>query len=257
MVIKLLVLFFAIFESSAGWCPDVPPNTLSDLEIDAECILLFNGINMDGWEYLRPLDSNWTIKDGVLTTSHLAPNRPSGALTDIATTTNFTSGIFKFEWRLDAGGNSGVKYYCDLDALYHETPNRKRSAVCPEYQILDDKGFFPDSWYPNRTAGALYELIPPYKHKPLNPLGEWNCGEIHTDGAYTEFWMNGALVVYFNRHSKSFREAVLRSKFKPIAQTFGQTETSPLVLQDHGQAAYFRSVKYCPVSNLSKRSVSY
>jgi hypothetical protein len=218
------------------------------LEIDAGCALLFNGINMDGWEYLRPLDSNWTIKGGVLTTSHLPPNRQPGTLTDIATTTNFTEGIFKFDWRLDPAGNSGVKYFCDLEALYHETPNQKRSAVCPEYQVLDDQGFFPDAWYPNRTAGALYDLILPYKHKPLNPIGEWNCGEIHTDGVHTEFWMNGALVVQFDRYSTSFRELVARSKFKSMKNSFGMSALSPLVLQDHGQAAYFRSVKYCPIN---------
>lgn len=252
---KAVIIAFSVFSlilscSGAGWCPDIPPNTLSDLEIDQGCVLLFNGFNMDGWEYLRPLDSNWTIRHGVLTTSHLPPNRKPGALTDIATTTNFTEGIFKFDWRLDPAGNSGVKFFCDLDALYHETPNHKRSAVCPEYQVLDDKGFFPDAWYLNRTAGALYDLIPPFKHKPLNSIGEWNCGEIHTDGTYTEFWMNGELVVTFNRFSESFRKLVAVSKFDE--KTFATTPISPLILQDHGQAAYFRSVKYCPI-NMKKR----
>jgi hypothetical protein len=74
-------------------------------------------------------------------------------------------------------------------------------------------------------------------------VGEWQHARFvaRSDGTI-EHWLNGVMVLKFNRRSDEFRRRVAASKFKDIAR-FGELERGRILLQDHGDEARFRSVR--------------
>jgi hypothetical protein len=57
-----------------------------------------------------------------------------------------------------------------------------------------------------------------------------------------EHWLNGVKVLEFNRHSADYRAQVAASKFKS-SPGFGEAARGRVLLQDHGDAVAFRSIK--------------
>src|SRR5438270_4668361 len=83
------------------------PNRLSDDEQHAGWRLLFDGCTTAGWVEVtgKPFPKCWTVEDGSLKSIV----RTDGAQ-DIRTTDSFRSFDLQFDWKLLAGGNSGIKY---------------------------------------------------------------------------------------------------------------------------------------------------
>ena len=57
-----------------------------------------------------------------------------------------------------------------------------------------------------------------------------------------EHWLNGVKVLEFNRDSADFRAQVAASKFKSTPGS-AQAVKGRILLQDHGDAVAFRSIK--------------
>jgi hypothetical protein len=111
-----------------------------------------------------------------------------------------------------------------------------------EYQILDDD-LHPDARNgPNRTAGALYDLVPPQDGKVLRPVGTFNNGRILFVNGHGEHWLNGEKVLEFDLSSPDFEAAFARSKYLPIPG-FAEIRRGHIVLQDHGDDVWFRNIK--------------
>jgi hypothetical protein len=177
------------------------------------------------------------VKDGVLI--HPDSGQPSKMVGgDIVTDEQFDNFELSWEFKLTPGANGGVKYLIDENLV-----KDSKSGVGFEYQLLDDDKH-PDAKKGkdgNRRCGALYDLIPP-KEAAAHPIGEWNEARLVVDGAHIEHWLNGKKVVDYERGSDALKALIAESKYKSIAG-FGEVTKGRLLLQDHFNEVWYRSIK--------------
>jgi hypothetical protein len=206
------------------------PNTLTAAEKSGGWRLLFDGKTTPAWRAIGKEEfpeKGWVVEDGTL------HHTKGGGGGDIVTREMFGNFDLTWEWKIAAAGNSGLKY---------NLPDPKKN-IGFEYQLLDDAGH-PDGQIGGRlhqTAG-LYDLLEPPADKKLNAPGQWNSSRIVVRGNHVEQWLNGAKTVEFEMGSDALKTAIARSKFKGVAG-FGEKTKSPLLLQDHGDEIWFRSIK--------------
>ena len=223
------------------------PNTLTDAEKADGWSLLFDGRTFEGWRGLgRPHipPGHWVIEDGAIlkVSSPDVPLQADGQPLeggDLMTIRTFEDFELCFEWKISPGGNSGVKYNVseELSAAY---PPR-HAALGFEYQVLDDDRH-PDARVGgNRTAAALYDLVSP-DGKTLRPVGEFNTARIVFRGRRGQHWLNGIKVVEFELGTPDMETRLAASKFRDTAG-FAVKRKGHIVLQDHGDAVWFRSIK--------------
>ncbi|MDF1559011.1 MAG: DUF1080 domain-containing protein [Bacteroidales bacterium] len=215
------------------------PNTLTDSEVNDGWKLLFDGTTSTGWRGAHKdtfPESGWVIKDGCMKVlaSGGAESKGGG---DIVTLNEYSNFDFFFEFRITEVANSGVKYFVTEE--YATTG----SAIGLEYQILDDLRH-PDAKMGrdgNRTTSSVYDLIPA-ANKRFNGIGQWNAGHIVSLNGHVEHWLNGFKVLEYERGSEAFRQLVKESKYKDYAG-FGEAQKGHILLQEHGDEVWFRSVK--------------
>jgi hypothetical protein len=224
-------------------------NELSQSEKAEGWKLLWDGKTTSGWRGAK-IDhfpkKGWHIKDGILTVEKAA-GKESGNGGDIVTTKEYENFILELDFKITKGANSGIKYFVDPGLNKGEG-----SAIGCEYQILDDK-HHPDAKMGkngNRTLASLYDLIPanakrynpdlPNK-KRTNGYG-WNRAKIIVNGNNVEHYLNGILVVKYNRGGEKWRERVAESKYK-IWPGFGEAKSGNILLQDHGDEVSFKNIK--------------
>ncbi len=219
------------------------PNMLSVQEKHNGYTLLWDGKSTNGWRgaYKTGFPSRgWTVNNGVLDVLRSDGGESTNG-GDIVTEKEFRAFELKFDFRLTEGANSGVKYFVT------EKENNAGSAIGLEYQILDDERH-PDAKLGingNRTCSGLYDLIPPAK-LPVSlqrKIGVWNQGviRVYPDNR-VEHWLNGYKVVEYRRGSDEYKTLVSRSKYRDL-DNFGMAEKGRILLQDHGDAVSFRSIK--------------
>lgn len=218
------------------------PNAITPQEKSNGFSLVWDGESSAGWRgaYKDKFPQNgWEIKDGVLSVvkSAGAESQNGG---DIITTQTYGAFDLQFEFKLSEGANSGVKYFVT------EKENNQGSAIGLEYQILDDEKH-PDAKQGvvgNRTLSSLYDLIPADKNpRGIKKIGEWNQGRIivYPDNR-VEHWLNGYKVVEYTRGNTIYKALVARSKYAQW-ENFGLAPKGHILLQDHGDAVSFRSIK--------------
>jgi hypothetical protein len=215
-------------------------NKLSENEKDSGWRLLFDGKSFDGWRgfHSDKVPAGWAIEDGCIKKVP-AQGELGQAGGDLITADQFDNFELSLEWKLAKGSNSGVKYL-----VSESFPPTGKSGVSFEYQVLDDDNH-PDAKAGiagNRTAGSLYDLIPASKAKKLNPIGEFNQTRIVVKGNHIEHWLNGVKVVEFERGGEELKRHIAESKFKNT-KGFGETATGHILLQDHGDAVWYRNIK--------------
>jgi hypothetical protein len=207
-------------------------NRLTPEEQKAGWTLLFDGRSLDGWRsYKRPdaAGSRWKVEDGFLT----LPARASGARqSDIISKDTFEQFELSFDWRVEKGGNSGVKYFVLED---------RDSAIGHEYQLIDDEAHADAKVGPHRQTAAFYDVIPATK-RPVKPAGEINTTRIVVRGKAVEHWLNGTRVLQYELDSPAVRAAIEKSKFKGI-ERFGKPQNGHILLQDHGDQVWYRNIK--------------
>lgn len=215
------------------------PNTLTDLEKQQGFRLLWDGKTTNGWRGAfkdKFPEKGWQIKDGVLSVTPSGGGESTNG-GDIITDEKFGAFELIFDFKYAQGANSGVKYF--VDEKYLSTG----SAIGLEYQILDNERH-PDAKMGavgNRTLSSLYDLIPAIP--VLDVPREWNEGRIRVyPDNRIEHWLNGRKVVAYQRGTPIYFALVARSKYN-VWEGFGMVEQGHILLQDHGDAVSFRSIK--------------
>jgi 3-keto-disaccharide hydrolase len=226
------------------------PNTLSAAERAAGWRLLFDGKTLDGWRglgYDSVPTAHWKIVDGAIKKvpsgeiPRMADGQPAAG-GDLMTRETFADFELTWEWKIGRAGNSGVKYNVSEELSMAAAPNH--AALGFEYQLLDDD-LHEDNKVPSHRAGALYDLIAPNGSKTLKAVGEWNSSKLVFRGSHGEHWLNGAKVVEFDLGTPRMDSLVAKSKYRDIPN-FARRRAGHVVLQDHGEEVYFRSIKVHP-----------
>jgi hypothetical protein len=221
-------------------------NSVSEQEKSQGVKLLWDGKSTSGWRGAHKEsfpEKGWKIEDGVLSVAKSTGGESTNG-GDIVTEEEFGAFDLQFEFKLTEGANSGVKYFVT------EKEKSSGSAIGLEYQILDD-AVHPDAKQGvvgNRTLASLYDLIPSIKvQRGLRKIGDWNWGRIvvYPDNR-VEHWLNGYKVVEYQRGTPIYQALVARSKYQPY-ENFGMAEKGHILLQDHGDAISFRSIRIRPL----------
>ncbi len=216
------------------------PNTLSDREKADGWTLLWDGRSTTGWRGAKLATfpaQGWEIRDGMLSVLE-TEGKEAAAGGDIVTDAEYENFELTLEYRLTRGANSGIKYFVNT-ALNMSAG----SAIGAEFQVLDD-AVHPDAKLGvagNRTNGGLYDLIAPINRRP-NPIGEWNQVRIVVRGSQVEHWLNGFRTVRYERGTQLWRALVSHSKYRDWPN-FGEAARGRILLQDHGNAVSYRSIK--------------
>ena len=190
---------------------------------------LFDGRSTEAWRGFRSdrLPGGWTIVDGALTRV--------AAAGDIVTREQFGDFELELEWRVRAGGNSGVFYrVSEAPELEHVWQSG------PELQVLDDAGH-RDGARPETSAGSCYDLYPAPRGV-VRPADEWNQVRIVLQGGHVEHWLNGRKVVDYELGSREWVDRVARSKFAKLPR-YGREPKGHLALQDHGDWVAYRNIR--------------
>ena len=198
---------------------------------------MFDGKSLDGWMWSRevaPPKPSWVARDGMLVAT---PGQ--GKEVYLLTQESFEDFDFTFEWRAEAGANSGVKYRIQS---YGES-TRRIEPTGLEYQITDDVTN-PDALSTVRhSAGALYDYVAPVKKGPA-VAKVWHQSRIVARGLHVEHWLDGAKVVDVDLDSeaaeKSFEGSTRQSRFMLRKQA---VRKSPIALQIHDGVVEFRNLK--------------
>jgi len=224
------------------------PNTISPAEEAQGWRLLWDGKTTNGWRRAHEdkfPEAGWEIEDGVLKVLASGGGEAQKA-GDIVTIDEFEAFEFQLEFNYAEGANSGIKYF--VTEGYGQTVG-VGSAIGLEYQILDNERHedAKKGAAGNRTLASLYDLIPSYQivigRTVPNKPNEWHHARLiaRKDGT-VEHWLNGYLVLEYDRTSPLFKALVERSKYKDW-EGFGLWEKGHILLQDHGDEVRFRSIK--------------
>ena len=191
-------------------------------------ISLFDGRSLDGWTTQdgEPVTRRWEVADGLL---HLNADR--GRPLNIVTDREYGDFQLEFEWRIEPGGNNGVKY------RVRKFGNRVLGC---EYQIIDDDGY-QHPLPAKGTTGALYDIYEPTEAKWLKPVGEFNHSRIVVQGNRIEHWLNGQLIVLAYVGSSEWDQRIAASKFAEV-EGFGRNPVGRIMLTDHNSDVWYRRI---------------
>ena len=203
-------------------------------------VQLFDGESTAAWRgYRKDVFPNhgWQVEDGWLQVMD------GGGGGDIVTVQQYDDFELEMEWKAQAGSNSGIMYLANEN-------NGASYFSAPEYQVFGDEDLTSNN---NVSSGALYALYSP-QNKKLNPPGEVNHARIVHCAGNVEHWVNGVLVLRAKIGSVDWNKRVAASKFNAW-KDFGTVKKGHIVLQDHGNDVWFRSIRVREIPN-SHRCVS-
>ena len=200
---------------------------------------LFDGKSLAGWRGYKQPDATktrWKADSGMLMVD-TGDGKDTRGQRDLITTNTYDNFELSFEWKVEPGGNSGLKYFVLED---------RDSAIGHEYQIIDDQKHADAKIGGHRQTAAFYDVLPA-TNRTTKPAGEFNQSRIVVSGKHVEHWLNGTRVLQYELASPELQAAIDKSKFKGI-ERFGKPQKGHILLQDHGDRVWYRSVRIRPTA---------
>ncbi len=189
---------------------------------------LFNGKDTAGWVCAKDhgrrgvkagdAPERWIVVDGALTNG-------SSRVYDICTADQFDNYELELQYKVPAGGNSGVYL---------------RGQI--EIQISDTRGKPAEQMRPG-DAGGIYSKIAPIAN-PQKPAGQWNTFRIRHLGHRITVWHNGVLA-QDNQYVDSRTGGPMTkdpSTGKPLDLTKG-----PIMLQGDHSLIHYKNIRIRPL----------
>lgn len=188
---------------------------------------------------------SWVIRNGAMET--IADARRQ---CDLWTREEYRRFDLEFEWRVDPGANTGIKYLIQASAtdrlkdaqgdFLHET------SLGFEFQLVDDaSGAGADR--PEHASGALYNYLAPVE-RAARPAGEWNSGRLVVGEEDVEHWLNGRRVLRFGLHSPELRAALARRNVNSARMLERlDRRSTPIAFQHHESHVAFRAIRLKPL----------
>ncbi|MFQ5631164.1 MAG: DUF1080 domain-containing protein, partial [bacterium] len=179
---------------------------------------LFNGKDLTGWQIIDGQEDGWGVKDSILFTT----GKGGGWLSTVCEFDNFK---LELEFRVSAGGNSGVF----LRAPHEGDP----AYTGMEIQILDDYAEKYANLKPWQYTGSVYAVQPP-SERASEKAGEWQKMQIVCYGPKVQVTLNGVKIVNTNvieHGDKERRNPGLKRRRGYIG------------LQNHGSLVEYKSIR--------------
>lgn len=191
-------------------------------ELDAKP--LFDGQSLAGWEGAgEPAEKCWKAEGGMIVcTGEKGPWLRS----------KDQHGDFnlRLEYKLKAGGNSGVYIRVPEDGNHHG------DGAGVEIQVLDDKADRYKTLKPYQYTGSVYAVVPAGQHV-CREAGQWNSLEINCRGSAYHIVHNGVTIVAADEATWPGLKGRLTSGF--------------LGLQNHSEEVWFRNLRVGPAFELA------
>jgi hypothetical protein len=205
-----------------------PPGDAASNQSGGEWRMLFDGTSTDAWRGYQQntLPQGWRIENGTLTKDTVTG--------DIITRDRFADFELELEWKLAAGGNSGI-FYRGTEEYEHVYWSG------PEYQLLDD-ATAPNGESRLTSAGAAYALYPS-PEGVLKPANQWNAARIVVRGNHVEHWMNGQKLLEYELGSEDWQAKVRGSKFVDWPNYGKATEGHIAIQGDHEGTLSLRNIR--------------
>lgn len=184
---------------------------------------LLDGQSLNGWllVYKKNSGRGYLVEDGKI----VCPPDGGGNLLTVEEFANF---VFRFEFRMEPGGNNGVGIRAPIsgDIAY--------SGM--EIQILDHEHPKYKDWLkPAQRHGSIYGVVPA-KTGHLKPAGEWNEEEITANGRRITVTLNGAVIV--DADLDSVKDPDILKQHPGLARTTGR-----IGFLGHGSRVEFRNIR--------------
>jgi hypothetical protein len=175
----------------------------------------------------KPVSEGWsTDADGSL---HL-----KGKGGHIISKEQYESFEVSWEWKVESGGNNGLKYWV-------APIGEKKEWLGIEYQMIDDWKHSDGQKGGARTTASIYDIKEPAADKPFTSATDWNSSKVIVKDGKLEHWLNGKLVSALDTKSPEWTERIAKSKFKNKAG-FAPGK-GHLMLTDHQNETWFRNIK--------------
>jgi hypothetical protein len=261
----------ALLAAATLWAAE--PNTLTKQEKKDGWRLLFDGKTLKGWNDPRrkaPPGDGWTVENGAIKAIAHPKIRE-----DVISVAKFRDFELVWEWRIEKGSNSGLKYriqdkfFLDRakfkkgvsfeEGVGYELANKLSSRQAPsaeggeeyvvafEYQMIDDDAHADARRGALYQTGAIYSMIPAVK-KTARPVGEWNESRVVLRGDRVEHWLNGEKVVDATLQAPEIEAAAAKRWKKHAPAVYDQLVKQPvrecsIGLQHHNDPVWFRSIR--------------
>ena len=201
-----------------------------------EWTVLFNGKDLTGWRRYgeESPGSAWIVEGDALV---LDVDDSTTATTggDLITDGQYENFELELEWKISAGGNSGIFF-----GVQEIAGQRVAYLTGIEMQILDDDKHI-DGKVPETSAGSCYALYAPAEDV-VRPVGEYNKVRLIVRDAKVEHWLNDHKIVAYTIGSDDWSSRVAASKFADW-EHFARYRKGHIALQDHTDRVWFRNIR--------------